>query len=42
MPIPKLDRMDRRILEEVQSDGSISNLELADEWAFHPPPAPGV
>lgn len=38
MPIPKLDRMDRRILEEVQSDGSISNLELAERVGLSPSP----
>ena len=38
MPIPKLDRMDRRILEEIQSDGSISNLELADRIGLSPSP----
>ena len=38
MPIPKLDRMDRRILEEIQSDGSISNLELAERVGLSPSP----
>ena len=36
MPIPKLDRMDRRILEEIQADGSISNLELAERVGLSP------
>lgn len=38
MPIPTLDRMDRRILEEIQADGSISNLELADRVGLSPSP----
>ena len=38
MPIPKLDRMDRRILEEIQTDGSISNLELAERVGLSPSP----
>ena len=38
MPIPKLDRMDRRILEEIQADGSISNLELAERVGLSPSP----
>jgi len=38
MPIPKLDRMDRRILEEIQADGSISNLELAERIGLSPSP----
>ncbi|MEZ7859247.1 MAG: AsnC family transcriptional regulator, partial [Porticoccaceae bacterium] len=38
MPIPTLDRIDRRILEEIQSDGSISNLELAERIGLSPSP----
>ena len=38
MPTPKLDRMDRRILEEIQTDGSISNLELAERVGLSPSP----
>jgi len=38
MPIPKLDRMDRRILEQIQADGSISNLELAERVGLSPSP----
>ena len=38
MPIPKLDRMDRRILEVIQADGSISNLELAERVGLSPSP----
>lgn len=34
----KLDRMDKRILEELQQDGSISNLELADKVGLSPSP----
>jgi Lrp/AsnC family leucine-responsive transcriptional regulator len=38
MPILTLDRIDRRILEEIQSDGSISNLELAERIGLSPSP----
>jgi Lrp/AsnC family leucine-responsive transcriptional regulator len=38
MPIPKLDRIDRRILEEIQVDGSISNLELSERVGLSPSP----
>lgn len=38
MPTLKLDRMDRRILEEIQADGSISNLELAERVGLSPSP----
>ncbi|MCT2529911.1 Lrp/AsnC family transcriptional regulator [SAR92 clade bacterium H921] len=38
MPNFKLDRMDRRILEEIQADGSISNLELAERVGLSPSP----
>lgn len=34
----KLDRTDRRILEALQHDGSISNLELADKIGLSPSP----
>lgn len=34
----KLDRTDRRILAELQRDGSISNLELADKIGLSPSP----
>ena len=38
MPIKKLDRIDRRILEEIQRNGSISNLELAEKINLSPSP----
>jgi Lrp/AsnC family leucine-responsive transcriptional regulator len=38
MPIKKLDRIDRKILEEIQRDGDISNLELADKVGLSPSP----
>jgi len=38
MPIPKIDRIDRRILEEIQVDGSISNLELSERVGLSPSP----
>ena len=38
MPTPKLDRIDRRILEEIQADGSISNLELSERIGLSPSP----
>jgi Lrp/AsnC family transcriptional regulator, leucine-responsive regulatory protein len=38
MPIPKLDRIDRRILEEIQVDGSISYLELSERVGLSPSP----
>lgn len=34
----KLDRIDRRILEELQKNGNISNLELADKVGLSPSP----
>jgi len=34
----KLDRTDRRILTELQRDGGISNLELADKVGLSPSP----
>ena len=33
-----LDRLDRRILEEMQKDGGISNLELAEKVGLSPSP----
>ena len=33
-----LDRTDRRILEELQKDGAISNLDLADKVGLSPSP----
>ncbi|MCS5594858.1 MAG: Lrp/AsnC family transcriptional regulator [Porticoccaceae bacterium] len=36
--MPKLDRIDRRILEEIQADGSISNLELSERIGLSPSP----
>lgn len=38
MPIKKLDRIDRRILEEVQCNGDISNLDLAEKIGLSPSP----
>ena len=38
MPITKLDAMDRRILAQIQADGSISNLELAERVGLSPSP----
>lgn len=34
----KLDRIDKRILRELQSNGAISNLELADKIGLSPSP----
>nr|WP_028470512.1 Lrp/AsnC family transcriptional regulator [Neptunomonas japonica] len=34
----KLDRIDRKILDEIQRDGNISNLELADKVGLSPSP----
>ncbi|KRO94488.1 MAG: AsnC family transcriptional regulator [SAR92 bacterium BACL26 MAG-121220-bin70] len=36
--MPKLDRIDRRILEEIQVDGSISYLELSERVGLSPSP----
>lgn len=36
--IENLDRIDKRILAELQDDGSISNLELADKIGLSPSP----
>ena len=39
MPAPKtLDRLDRRILEELQADARISNQELAKRVGLSPAP----
>ena len=35
---PKLDRIDRRILELLQADGRITNIELARRVGISPPP----
>ena len=35
---PKLDRIDRLILRELQTDGSITNIELARRVGLSPPP----
>ncbi|WP_420591490.1 Lrp/AsnC family transcriptional regulator [Bacterioplanoides sp.] len=37
-PAVELDRTDRRILELLQRDGSLSNLELADKIGLSPSP----
>ena len=34
----KLDRIDKRILAEMQANGRISNLELADKVGLSPTP----
>ncbi len=34
----KLDKIDRRILQEVQRDGAITNLDLADKVGLSPSP----
>ncbi len=38
MPIKKLDRIDRKILEEIQRNGDISNLDLAEKVNLSPSP----
>lgn len=38
MPNKKLDRIDRKILEEIQRNGNISNLELAEKVSLSPSP----
>lgn len=38
MPIPKLDRTDRRILDLLQRDGRMSNAELASRVNLSPSP----
>ena len=37
-PAPKLDRIDRRILAVMQTDGRVSNLELAEQIGLSPTP----
>ena len=34
----KLDKLDKRILRELQRDGTITNLELADRIGLSPSP----
>ena len=34
----KIDRLDKRILEEIQADGSINNLELSERVVLSPSP----
>ena len=36
--VPKLDRIDRRILAVMQTDGRVSNLELAEQIGLSPTP----
>lgn len=38
MPKPKLDGFDRRILEQLQQDGRLTNVELADRIGLSPSP----
>jgi Lrp/AsnC family leucine-responsive transcriptional regulator len=38
MPIPDLDTIDRRIVAELQADGRLSNVELADKVGLSPSP----
>jgi Lrp/AsnC family leucine-responsive transcriptional regulator len=38
MPNKKLDRIDRKILDEIQRNGNISNLELAEKVNLSPSP----
>jgi Lrp/AsnC family transcriptional regulator, leucine-responsive regulatory protein len=38
MPIPQLDAIDRRIVTELQSDGRLSNVELAEKIGLSPSP----
>lgn len=38
MPKPDIDATDRRILAELQADGRLSNVELADRVALSPSP----
>lgn len=38
MTIPRLDRLDRRILERLQQDARISNLDLAEAVGLSPTP----
>jgi Lrp/AsnC family leucine-responsive transcriptional regulator len=38
MPVPKLDAIDRRILEQLQREGRLTNLELAERVGLSPSP----
>jgi Lrp/AsnC family leucine-responsive transcriptional regulator len=38
MPVPDLDTVDCRIITELQSDGRLSNVELADRVGLSPSP----
>lgn len=38
MPAPKLDAIDRRILDQLQRDGRLTNLELAERVGLSPSP----
>jgi Lrp/AsnC family leucine-responsive transcriptional regulator len=38
MPSPSLDELDRKILEQLQSDGRMSNQELSDKIGLSPSP----
>jgi Lrp/AsnC family leucine-responsive transcriptional regulator len=38
MPIIKLDRVDRKIIAELQRDGSLSNLDLSERVGLSPSP----
>tara|TARA_B100000809_G_scaffold226713_1_gene238546 strand:+ start:4563 stop:5045 length:483 start_codon:yes stop_codon:yes gene_type:complete len=38
MSIPQLDRIDRRILQELQADGSLTNLDLSERIGLSPSP----
>ena len=38
LPLPTLDRIDRRILECLQKDGGLSNQELAEKVGLSPSP----
>jgi DNA-binding Lrp family transcriptional regulator len=38
MRAPKLDRIDRLILQELQADGNLTNIELARRVGLSPPP----
>ncbi|WP_286802593.1 Lrp/AsnC family transcriptional regulator, partial [Marinobacter sp. UBA2498] len=36
--LAKIDKMDRRILEQIQQDGSLTNQELAEKVGLSPSP----
>jgi Lrp/AsnC family leucine-responsive transcriptional regulator len=38
LPLPTLDRIDRRILKCLQKDGGLSNQELAEKVGLSPSP----